>query len=221
MDLNGVVSLSASSPSRNQRTLFDIDVLTGNHREIRRLRREVGSPSHHGNKVWNSSIVLMDYLSECTLPPQCRVLEIGCGWGIAGIFCAKRFSCEVTGSDIDASVFPFMDLHASLNGVKVTTLHSGYEKLTGAMLGRFDLMIGGDICFWDHLETPLFNLIRRAAKAGVRTVLTDPGRPPFTAMAQRCADRLSAELNGWAVPAPHSCSGYVLDVPSLPTIRGQ
>ncbi len=212
--------MSANSPPRNQHTLFGIDVFKGNHREIRRLRREVGSPSHHGNKVWKSSIILMDYLSDCDLPPGCRVLEIGCGWGIAGIFCAKQFGCRVTGSDIDASVFPFMHLHASLNGVEVSTLHSSYEKLTGAMLSQFDLMIGSDICFWDHLEKPLFNLLRRAAKAGVRTVLTDPGRPPFTAMALNCADRLAAELHGWAVPAPHSCSGYVLDVPSVPNIRG-
>lgn len=207
--------MPTGSQSNNQRELFGVKVLKGNHRDVRRLRRESGSPSHHGNKVWKSSIILMDYISEYPLPRRCRVLEIGCGWGIAGIFCAGRFASEVTGADIDASVFPFMHHHAHLNGVKVDALHRSYEKLTAAKLSQFDVMIGGDICFWDHLETPLFNLIRRAAKAGVRTILADPGRPPFTQMARRCINRLDAELNGWSVPEPHSCSGYVLDVPSV------
>lgn len=207
--------MSVDHTSATSRNLFGITVLKNNHRDIRRLRRETGYPTHHGNKVWNASLTLMDYLSEFPLEKRLRVLEIGCGWGISGLFCARSFDANVVGLDIDASVFPFMQHHAALNGVAVENVRGSYQSLTKAYLSQFDLMIGADICFWDDLSAPLFNLIRRAQKSGVRTVLTDPGRPPFTQMAERCCDILGAELEPWAVPEPHNCSGYVLDVPGV------
>jgi len=38
-----------------------------------------------------------------------RILEIGCGWGPASVFCAKKLNARVTGVDMDKEVFPFMD----------------------------------------------------------------------------------------------------------------
>ena len=39
-------------------------------------------------------------------------------------------------------------------------------------------LMGTDICFWDEMTTPLFELIQRARAAGVEQVLiADPGRP--------------------------------------------
>lgn len=206
--------MSADYTAANSRELFGITVLKNNHKDIRRLRRESGRPTHHGNKLWNASLILMDYLVEFPLPRPLRVLEVGCGWGIASLFCAKRFGCKVTGLDIDAGVFPFMQHHAALNGIEVDNIRGAYESITSRRLQEFDLMIGTDICFWDHLSNPLFNLVRRAQRCGVRTLLTDPGRPPFTAMAELCCERLSGQLESWAVPTPYNCSGYVLDVPA-------
>ncbi len=196
----------------NARQIFDLTVLNGSHRDIRRLRREAGNPTHHGNKVWKSSLVLMDYLSEFPLPAGSRVLDVGCGWGISGIFCARHFRSDVTALDIDASVFPFVNLHAEINGVALRTIRRSYERITVAMLQEYDVMVGGDICFWDHLATPLFNLARRAARANVRTIITDPGRPPFLDMAERCCEKLGGQLDAWSVPAPYNTSGYILDI---------
>lgn len=212
--LSTVTSIDPRSDytAHNSRSLFGLTVLKNNHKDIRRLRRRLGDPSHHGNKVWNSSLLLMDYLNEYPITEGSRVLEIGCGWGITGIYCAKQFTAKVTGLDIDASVFPFMQHHAVLNGVQVDNLRCSYEKATSKILSQYDVIIGGDICFWDHLSNPLYNLVRRAYKVGARVVLSDPGRPPFTEMAERCYEKLDAELDAWAVPAPHSCTGYVLDV---------
>ena len=43
----------------------------------------------------------MDYLGCQGLPEGVKVLEVGCGWGLAGIFCAKHFRAVVTGVDAD------------------------------------------------------------------------------------------------------------------------
>lgn len=198
--------------ANNSRNLFGLTVLKNNHRDIRRLRKEAGYPSHHGNKVWKSSLVLMDYLKEMNLKKRPRVLEIGCGWGISSIFCAKEFKAKVTGLDIDDSVFPFYEHHAEINGVKVNTKKCSYQKASSNFLANFDLVIGSDICFWDDLEKPLFNLVRRAVNVGARVVITDPGRAPFNQMAETCQQKLNGLFDAWVVPAPHNCSGYFVDV---------
>ncbi len=46
-------------------------------------------------------------------------MEVGCGWGLLSIYCAKNFQAQLTGVDADKNVFPFLKLHAKANGVKI------------------------------------------------------------------------------------------------------
>jgi predicted nicotinamide N-methyase len=202
-----------ANSSSHERQAFGLRILKNSHKEIRRLRREAGYPSIHGNKFWKSTYLLMDYLKEFPPPQGARVLEIGCGWGLAGIFCAKEFGAEVVGLDADKTVFPYLDLHAALNDVEVETWHRRYERVTKADLAQFDLVIGADVCFWDSMVKPLYNLVRRAEQVGgVRVVMTDPGRPTFSSMAEQCVEKLGAEYDNWSVPHPHNASGLVIDL---------
>ena len=114
--------------------------------------------------------------------------------------------------DADVVVFPFMHHPAKLNSVEVCILNVPYEKLTVAMLSRFDMVIGSDICFWDEMNDLLFNLVSRVHKAGMhRVVITDPGRPPFRKMAEQCCEKLDAIYDNWSVPHPNNTSGMILD----------
>ncbi|WP_250460955.1 class I SAM-dependent methyltransferase [Microbulbifer litoralis] len=181
------------------------------HPDIRKLRREAGEPALHGNKFWKSSCLMMDYLQRTPLEKGARVLDIGCGWGLGGIFCAKRFGARVTGLDADPSVFPFVHYHAGLNRVSVDTWRCRYEKVSRADLAGFDAVIGTDICFWDKLENPLYNLTRRALQAGVqRVVLADPGRPPFRSLAERAEDKLGATYEEREIRRPMKASGCLM-----------
>ena len=65
-----------------------------------------------------------------------RVLEVGCGWGLAAVYCAKKYGALVTGSDIDEEVFPFVDLHARINRVQMTTLPRGFDGIRGKDLEK-------------------------------------------------------------------------------------
>ncbi|WP_053981113.1 class I SAM-dependent methyltransferase [Marinagarivorans algicola] len=197
------------------RQIFDLTILNHRHRDMRALRRTHGLPSHHGNKLWRSSVLLMDYLQEFPISQGARVLEVGCGWGLAGIYSAKVFDAQVTCSDLDASVLPFADHHAFINQVTITTLQKGYQKFTGADLAHFDVLMGGDICFWDEQASLVYNLVRRAQKNGVRTIIADPGRTPYAEMALRACDKLGAMCDPWFVPHPHNARGYILDVPAV------
>lgn len=174
-----------------KRRVFGLQILNSSHRDIKRLKQEGHVAELHGNKFWNSSFLLMNHLKRHPLKKHSRVLEIGCGWGLLGIYCARNFSARVTGVDADKNVFPFLKLHSEINGVRIKTEQGSFQHLTKTWLSKFDVILGSDICFWDDMSNTLYNLIRRSLQAGVKQIIiSDPCRPPFTDLAGRCQDKL-------------------------------
>lgn len=194
-----------------EREAYGLRILSNGHPDIRKLRKETGAASIHGNKFWNSTYLLIDYLMEFPPKKHARILEIGCGWGLGGIYCAKNFAAEVTCLDADSTVFPYLEHHAKLNGVKVTTWKCRYEQIRKQDLANFDVVIGADVCFWDEMVKPLYNLTKRAHDCGVRVVMTDPGRPPFRLLGERAAEKLDALCEHWFTQPPHDVNGLLLD----------
>ena len=178
---------------------------------MRQVRREGVKPSIHGNKLWKSSRLLIDYLGK-NRPEHCNsVIDVGCGWGISGIWCAKTLGSQVTSVDADPDVFPYLEASAGLNRVSTTHLVSTFEKLTTKQLSQFDMLIAADICFWDELVDPVFNMVNRAVKAGVKQiVIADRKRSTFFDMAQRCEDRFSAEIIEWKTLKPIAAHGALM-----------
>ena len=196
-----------------ERHAFGLTMLAPSHPEVRRLQHDAVQPSLHGHKVWPSSWVLMDYLQQRGVPPRTRVLELGCGWGLVGIACAKLFQAQVTGLDADAAVFPYLQLHAQRNGVHIAPWHGTFADLTPPDLAAFELIVGADICFWEDLVDPLYRLVRHGIAAGVADILVaDPGRPPFDELCARCLQQGDAEVLAWAMTTPVKESGRILRV---------
>ncbi|MCE2459966.1 MAG: hypothetical protein J4F38_04210 [Pseudomonadales bacterium] len=192
---------------------YGIYLLSSQHRLIRRIRR-VYEPSIHGNKAWRASFLLMDYLLHNPPRRGVRVMELGCGWGPSGVFCARRFKARVTGVDLDSNVFPFLEVIAALNDVNVVPMEGNFNNLTTECLGKAQLVIGSDICFWDSMVKPLFGVVRRALEGGVkRFVITDPGRPTFYELADLCAKQSwRVTLKGWYAVEPSRTTGEVLEI---------
>ena len=195
-----------------------LTLLRSGHRSVRRLKRE-HEPSIHGNKVWNSSFLIMDELTRRQrhdeLGADTHLMDIGCGWGPLSIFAAKRLGCRVTAVDADPDVFPYLALHAAINKVEVETLRCRFERLTKQRLADVDVITGADICFWDELTPVLFNLIRRALSQGVKKIIiADPGRSPFYELAERCEGRFNARVVERRTQTPRSLSADLLIVES-------
>ncbi|MBQ75494.1 MAG: SAM-dependent methyltransferase [Gammaproteobacteria bacterium] len=196
------------------RRAFGLRILNANHKDIRRLKREGNQAVLHGHKFWNSSFLIMDYLKKNPLKRNTRVLEIGCGWGLLGIYCAKTFACKVDGIDADKNVLPFLQLHAELNDVSIRTENKTFQRLTTDYLSQYDLVLGADICYWDEMTGILANLIARSRRAGVKQVIiADPCRPPFTDLAERCMDRYDqVKVKRKFLSKPVKASGDILVV---------
>lgn len=191
---------------------YGVRALLSPHPEIRKLK-QMNSPSAHGNKVWKSTWLLIDYLNRKGLPDGARVIEVGCGWGLAAIYCAKQHGAEVTAIDGDAKILPYLRLHAEINEVEITALKKDFTRLRVQDFEQVDVLIGADICFWDTLVDPLRKLILRALRAGVQQVLiTDPGRSPFEQLGNYFINKRNGRVFYWTAQRPRRSQGRILKI---------
>lgn len=199
-------------PEEHMYRAYGVYVLKAEHDLIRRLKQTY-KPSVHGHKTWRSSFLLMDYLTERPIPKGAKVMEIGCGWGQAAVFCASRFKAKVTGLDMDEDVFPFLELMADLNSVTVEPLKCKFQNLTAKQLGAHHTIVGSDICFWNNLVEPLQGLVARAFRGGTqRIVIADPGRTPFRKLVDICAGKYKVSLTDWYAVEPDRYEGEVVEI---------
>jgi len=194
---------------------YGLRALRATHSEIRKLKRRY-HPAFHGFRIWPSSWLLIHFLQKHGMEKGLRVMEVGCGWGLAGIYCAKQFEAAVTGVDIDAGVFPFLRIHARINFVSVNTIQSGFDGITSEDLDQTDVLIGSDICFWDPLEGSLKALITRAVKKGVRVLIADPGRSPFDSLGEHFLAEGNADIFDYTLTQPHPIQGRILTIGGTP-----
>ncbi len=195
------------------RNAHGIQIMQRRHRTLRALEKASPRPLMFGTQVWRSSFALMSFLETRPMRPGCRVVEVGCGWGLAGIYCAKRFAARVLLTDVDRRVFPFVRAHQVLNDVDLGTECTRMERLSDQRLADTDVILGGDVCFWPELETALRGLIGRALEQGVeRVVLADPGRSTFLRLADYCQTRFSTELVIWPTQTRTKSEAYLLVV---------
>ena len=181
------------------------------HASIRAVKRAGHEPSIHGTKLWKSSCLIIDYLNKNKPANTRRVLDAGCGWGVTGIWCAKQWGSDTVSMDADPAVFPYLNAVATLNGVETTSWVRRFEQVTKKDLKNIDVLVGGDICFWDELVKPVGKMIDRAIAAGVGTiVIGDPERPTFHEMAESAIEKHGGELLDWRLGGTVKATGALL-----------
>ena len=178
---------------------------TGAHPDIREHNKKGNRPTEFGNKVWATSLVLIDYLETSSLSLNgLRVLEIGCGWGLLGVYLAKRFKCDVTCSDFDPLVLPIVSLHGSLNNVEIKTKVASFSDFTEQELENYDLIIGAEVCYSEEVSRELIHFFEKAFTAKVKHLLiADPGRPDFDDCVIYCKGKVPTRV----IELPGSVNG--------------
>ena len=190
-----------------------ITCLTPKHPKVKAVQEEHGHASIHGTKIWDASLVLMDFISIDGLPVGAKVLDIGCGWGPLTCYLNKQQGARVISIDADDAVVPYLELHAQENEVDVHFWQMTIDKLSIDDLSMADYIMGGDICFWDSLREDWKQLMKRAQKAGVKQLLlSDPGRSPFHELVDWAAERFDIEFWEHDILQPVKSEHYILQV---------
>lgn len=200
------------SKKRRLRSIHGIKIPYADHNELRRLKRAF-RPWNHGHKIWPASWLLIDYIRRTRAASGRRVMDLGCGWGLSGIYGAKKQNASVTCVDMDPDVYPFLELMAKLNGVQVDFFNLEIKQIRKDLLRRFDVLIGADICFCDSLIDPLKKLFFRAKAASVKQiVISDPGRWPFDDLSAHFIRRTGAAVLDWEIKKPQRAAGRILTI---------
>lgn len=194
-----------------ERKFRGVTMPTAGHKAIRRVKRAGHEPAIHGTKLWRSSFLIIDYLHKNPPVSADNVLDAGCGWGITGIWCAKKLHSSVISLDADPAVFPYLDAVAALNGVTTEHAVKRFEQLKKKDLAAFDLLVAADVCFWDELVKPVGKMIDRALDAGVsQIIIADPERPTFHEMAEKTIARHGGDVIQCRITGKIKASGALL-----------
>lgn len=142
--------------------------------------------------VWPSGVQLAAQLARRPVCHRERILEIGCGLGLASLV-AHRRGARVTASDRHPLARRFLDDNAGLNGLAPLKYRHGQWGIahrpctedTGADLlsARYDLIVGSDLLYDRDAPQALAFFIDDHALPDAEVWLVDPDRghrPAFT-----------------------------------------
>ena len=124
--------------------------------------------------LWPAGVALAEAM--CAIPiAGRRILEVGCGLGLASLVLARR-GADITASDHHPLAMAFMRHNTDLNDMApIPFCHAPWGGPdTG--IGRFDLLIGADVLYEHEHPRLLADFLARHAKATVQFVLADAGR---------------------------------------------
>jgi predicted nicotinamide N-methyase len=129
--------------------------------------------SHFG-VVWPSGLVLAQLIS--TLPLQgLRILELGCGLGIASLVASRRGG-DITASDHHPLAESFMSQNVTLNDLPCIKFAHGDWCTPITQLGKFSLIIGSDLLYERDQSALLSVFIDCHATSDAKIIICDPGR---------------------------------------------
>ncbi|MES2088755.1 MAG: methyltransferase domain-containing protein [Pseudomonadota bacterium] len=104
-----------------------------------------------------------------------RILEIGCGLGLASLVAHRRLA-DVTASDCHPLADTFLRANLRLNHLPAMKYHTGQWSTANPGLGEFDLIIGSDVLYERSHPQQLSEFINRHAATDVEIVIVDPNR---------------------------------------------
>ncbi|KQO12572.1 methyltransferase [Acidovorax sp. Leaf76] len=130
--------------------------------------------------LWPSGAQLAQRMATRPLRAGERVLEIGCGLGLASLVCHRR-GVDITASDCHPMAQQFLQENTRLNGLPPLQYRTGQwgsdaPAPAGAVQGRFDLIMGSDVLYERDARASLAAFLDRHAGNGAQIWIVDPNR---------------------------------------------
>lgn len=160
-------------------------------------RRGIGSASWPlFGMLWPSSIELAAHMARRRVCPDERILEIGCGLGLASLVSQRR-GARITASDCHPLAESFLDENARLNQLPLLTYRYGQwgshaqtgeaETHDSVLSGCYDLIVGSDLLYERNIPEELAEFIDRHAAPDAEVWIVDPNRGHRTAFNRHMA----------------------------------
>lgn len=132
--------------------------------------------------VWPSGEVLAQLMTTYDIESR-RILEIGCGVGLASLVLNERMA-DISATDIHPCAGDNLQHNTQLNNKRhIPFLRSAWEDTQEESFGVFDLIIGSDLLYERNHSKSLAMVIQNYAKPKCEVILVDAGRgygPNFT-----------------------------------------
>lgn len=124
--------------------------------------------------IWPAGLLLAEMIATMTLNDK-RVLELGCGLGLASMIAAQR-GARVIASDVHPLAETFLAHNTQVNGLDDVEFLQLDWHVPADNLGQFDLLMASDVLYEpDHPEL-LAAIMTRHAAATTEVIVTDQGR---------------------------------------------
>lgn len=126
-------------------------------------------------EIWPSAIGLGQHLFEYPAPSGAKVLELGCGIGVAGILAAAN-GLEVTASDYEEDALAFARYNAMLNSQEARIRFRFLDWRTPDLDQKFSIIMGSDILYERPNHEPIQELIDQMLEPNGIFLTSDPNR---------------------------------------------
>lgn len=125
-------------------------------------------------QVWPAGRALAETMNRFDIAGK-RILELGCGLGLASLVLARR-GANVVASDHHPLAESFLAYNAGLNDLPAIHYRDLPWELPDSNLGRFDLIIGSDVLYERGHALQIAAMMERHAMPASELLITDPGR---------------------------------------------
>ncbi len=159
-------------------------------------RQQFADPDGHGTRMgissaqwslfgqlWPAGRLLAQAMLRIDVNGK-RILELGCGIGLASLVLQRR-GANIVASDVHPLADPFLAYNAALN--ELPAVHYRHMRWDRPLptLGVFDMIVASDVLYERDHASLLAHVVERHALPCAEVVVTDPGRgnsAPFTRM---------------------------------------
>lgn len=150
-------------------------------------------------QVWPSAQKLADLMQVWEIGTR-RVLEIGCGLGLASLVIHRRQG-DITASDCHPLVEAFLQANLALNALPALKYATGNWSHANPALGAFDLIIGSDVLYERCHPEQLAAFIALHAAQQAEVLIVDPNRGNRAAF-NRCMELLGFACEETRIDTP-------------------
>jgi len=150
-------------------------------------------------KIWPASIILAQAAYDVSPAARLKVLEIGAGVGVAGLFAAVR-GHEVTVTDINPDALDFVRAEALINNLEVTVRELDW---TAPDLDRkYDLILASEVVYRREDHRPLIGLFKQALIDNGIVLMTGMRNPQLKAFFEAAAPDFTWEGKSFRLRGP-------------------